>query len=300
MHALLLSVSLVSAMLCKYTIRDVGFVFVGDPLVAVEDGGIARRLDDDTTRLFPSDIALDGGAVRRALAQDLLQSIAVMLVFPGEDADRVHGHAMQAARDLEAMSRQGRLARHLDGPVLVQAFDVHADPVGAWALGWSPGKQAGAAVLYGRGRLAGDPLFGAHVTTDALLEQLELVSDSCECDRPRSWLTARHLPLPWNESLRTRAHDLLGFDPHSPRIRDEIDRILSRGPRSDGGDAVGELIISDPLLGYNELVLESDQQVTTAAPESRRFGAGLFWLCIGLVSVSVLGIGLRFSGRDAV
>lgn len=299
MHALLLSLSLCTAMLCKYTIRDVGFVFVGDPLVAVEDGGIARRLADDTTRLFPSDIALDGGAVRRALAQDLLQSIAVVLVFPGDDADRVHGHAMQAARDLETMSRQGRLARPLDGPVLVQDFDVHADPVGAWALGWSSGKDAGAAVLYGRGRLAGDPLFGTLVTADAVLEQLELVSDSCECDRPRSWLTARHLPLPWNEALRTRARDLLGFDPHNPRIRDEIDRILSRGPRSDGGEAVGELIISDPLLGYNELVLEPVQHVATMAVEPRRFGAGLFWLCIGLVSVSVLAVGLRFSGRDA-
>jgi hypothetical protein len=258
--------------------------------------------------LFPSNIALDGGAVRRALAQELLQSIAVILVFPGDDGDRVHGHAAQAVRDLEAMSRDGRLARPLDGPVLVQNFDVHADPVGAWAMGWSAGKDAGAAVLYGRGRLAGDPLFGRHVTADALLEQLELVSDSCECDRPRSWLTARHLPLPWNEALRTRARDLLGFDPHSPRIRDEIDRILSRGPRSDGGEAIGELIIKDPLLGYEELVLEPTAPAnpplgpprgSSDTLEPLRFGAGLFWLCIGLLTIAVLAIGLRFASKDA-
>ena len=158
----------------------------------------------------------------------------------------------------------------------------------------------GAAVLYGRGRLADDPVFGAHATSDALLEQLEIVSDSCECDRPRSWLTARHLPLPWNESLRTRARDLLGFDPHSPRIRDEIDRILARGPRPNGGRAVGEVVIDDPLLGYEEVVLQPPAAIAPSQGPPRRFGAALFWLCIGLAAVALLALGVHFATKDAV
>jgi len=300
MHAVLLSLSLLLAMLCKYTIRDVGFVFIGDPLVAVEDGGIVRRASDDATRLFPSAVELDGSAARRALAQDLLEAVAVVLVLPGNDADRVQMNAQQAVDDIEAMSQQGRLARALDGPVRIQRFDVRADPVGAWALGWTRGGQAGAAVLYGRGRLADDPVFGAHATGDALLEQLEIVSDSCECDRPRSWLTARHLPLPWNESLRTRARDLLGFDPHSPRIRDEIDRILARGPRPNGGRAVGEVVIDDPLLGYEEVVLQPPAAIAPSQGPPRRFGAALFWLCIGLAAVALLALGVHFATKDAV
>lgn len=300
MHAVLLSLSLLLAMLCKYTIRDVGFVFIGDSLVAVEDGGIVRRASDDATRLFPSTVELDGGAVRRALAQELLQSVAVILVFPGEDVGRVNEQAQQAVKDIEAMSQQGRLARALDGPVRIQQFDVGADPVGAWALGWTNGGSAGAAVVYGRGRMASDPVFGARATGDALLEQLEIVSDSCECDRPRSWLTARHLPLPWNEAMRTRARDLLGFDPHSPRIRDEVDRILARGARPDGGRAVGEVVIDDPLLGYEEVVLQPPTAAARSQEPPRRFGESLFWLCVGLAAIALLALGVHFATKDAV
>ena len=126
-------VALLGAMLCKYTIRDVGFVFLGEPLVTVHDGGIVERSGDGATRLFPSIAPLDGGAFRLALAQDLLDDVAMVLVLPGDDAPRIEAAAQDAVNRLHAMSDQGRLARPLDGPVGVAPFHVTADPIGASA-----------------------------------------------------------------------------------------------------------------------------------------------------------------------
>ncbi len=296
----LLCLALIASSLCKYTIRDVGFVFIGPAVVEVGDGGIAHRPADGATRLFPSSVPLDGGAVRLALSQDLLDAIAVVVVLPGHGEDAALHSARAAANMLEQMSDEGKLARALDAPVFIDTFDVHADPLGAWGLGWSPDGHASVAVLYGRGRLAGPVLHGGHITTEAILDQLELVSDSCECDRPRSWLQGPHLPMPWDDALRTRARDRLGFDPHSPRIRAEMDKILARGPQPDVPDTIGDLVFDDPLLGYDELQLEPAvaPQAVQAKP-TPRFSTPLFWLCVGLGAVVVCGIGMSVMSRDA-
>ena len=302
MSAVLLCLSLAASLLCKFTIRDVGFVFVGDPLVQAVDGNQVERYDGVRFTLPPTS-TVDGGIARRALAQELLSATAVVLVLPGAEQETILASAKAAADDLEAMSRQGRLARALTLPVQIHVLDTAADPVAAFAMGWQQGGPAGTAVLYGRGRLAGSTLFGAFADRQALLEQLTLVADSCECDRPREWLHTRHLDLPWDRAMRRRAMDALGFDPHSPSIEAEMKRILQRGPRGLVDDIDSTRFRSDPVIGYDEIVmppLASDaQQSGKPLEEPRRFGSGLFWLCVGLGIVVLVGVAIHVMSSEA-
>jgi len=299
MPAAMLCLTLLMSMLCKFTVRDVGFVFIGEPLVEVTDGRV-RRLADGATLVLVGQEAVDGGAWRRALAQALLDSTAVIVTLPGDDAVRSAAAVQRASQDLEAMSKAGRLARPLDGPVIVVPLEVQADPVAAFALGWRPGAPPGAAVLYGRGRLAGPVLYGGQLDHDTLLNQLELVAESCECDRPRDWLHARHLSLPWDDDLRRRAIARLGFDPHSPRIKAEMERILARGPRGSTNGLVTTTEQPDGLLGYEEVLIVAPSQPAVSVlesqhvgePEPAGFSQGLFWFCIALAIVVLVGVAM--------
>ncbi len=304
MPAAALCLSVLASLLCKFTIRDVGFVFIGEPLVRVTESKVSR-LGDAATMVLVDQQSADGGAHRRALAQALLESTAVVVMLPGDNAHRLTLAIDGARQDIELMSDAGRLARPLDDPVTLFPLDVQADPCAAFALGWSPGRPAGAAVLYGRGRLAGPVLYGGQLDRESILDQLELVAESCECDRPRDWLQARHLPLPWDEDLRRRATSRLGFDPHSPRIKAEMERILARGP---GGSTAGlptSTAEPDTLMGYDEvrIVSEPTSGQASGAPFSpsvpattpQGFPRKLFWFLIGLVVVVLVGVGMGMS-----
>jgi hypothetical protein len=206
------------------------------------------------------------------------------------------------------MSDAGRFARPIDLPITLHMLDVDADPVAAFALGWTPDHSSGAAVLYGRGRLAGPVLFGGHLDRDAVLDQLSLVAESCECDRPRAWLHARHLPLPWDEDLRRRATASLGFDPHNPRIKAEMERILARGPQGSTKGLVKSADRPDPLLGYDEVHIQaSAASPSAAAPRAfvvveeaePRVSQGLFWFFIGIGVVVLVGVAMAQVDKKA-
>ncbi|MCH2136234.1 MAG: hypothetical protein MK101_06585 [Phycisphaerales bacterium] len=309
LSALLLSLAMAGSLLCRYTIRDVGFVFIGDPLVTSAGDELHRAIDGETMSAVGVDV--DGGATRRALAQQLIESVAVILIIDEAPTGRLHEAAQGACRDLQDMSDALRLARPLDGPLQVQALDVDKDPAGAFALGWSPGDGPSAIVLFGRGRTAGGLLKGPDAHRTSMFDQLSLVAESCECDRARDWMHQRHLPLPWDEDLRMRATDHLGFDPASPRVRAEMDRILARGPgRSTEQPALAAS--PDPLHGYDEvLFLPAPEQSTepSAIGEERPaqleanveksghdepgFSTGLFWFIIVLGVVTLVAVGMH-------
>lgn len=294
LSSLTLCMTIVGSLLCRYTIRDVGFVHIGEPLIE-QSGDVVRRASDGAELPLRGANAM-GGPHRRALAQSLLDSMAVVVLMRGESSPRVDAAVDGARADLRAMDDAGRLARPLDGPVAITELDAAADPAAAFALEWAPGDPPAAAVLYGRGRLAGPILRGGSLDRASLLDQLSLVAESCECDRPRDWLHARHLPLPWDSDLRLRAAERLGFDPHSPRVRAEMDRILERGPRGTAAPS-HDPIEPDPLMGYDEVIVQS--QASPAAQLQREdsirkvgFSRGLFWFIIALALVTLAGVAL--------
>lgn len=103
--------------------------------------------------------------------------------------------------------------------------------------------------------------------------------------------------------MRRRAVDSLGFDPHSPSIAAEMKRILQRGPRGTVDEVASTRLQSDPVIGYEEIVMQplggaSGVSDSAAAPQVR-FGSGLFWLCIALAIVALIGVALHVMSSEA-
>lgn len=144
--------------------------------------------------------------------------------------------AAAALKDIEPM-----LPRPVTQPaevVVVSAKQRDRELLLMWALGIdSVGEgEALAVVLYGRGRLAGSTLVGKAITHPALVAQLALVGESCECETDRAWLAERTIPFYWDEEDNRIAKGYLGFNPGNRQVQDDVQRVIARGQRLDSAD----------------------------------------------------------------
>jgi len=110
-------------------------------------------------------------------------------------------------------------------------------------------------ILYGRGRLVGDPLVGEEITVDHLLKQLVMLGTDCECGIDLSPLLKRAIPLYWDNIMRQEVTDMLGFDVENPMTTTEMERILSKEPLETG--------TADP--SFAPQVINLDQKLGTIA-----------------------------------
>jgi len=227
-------------------------------LLEADEAGLAVREALDST-------------TRTELVARALDSFCTVLWFHGadEDLERVRGVIEGGQESLERVKEA--LPRPIDRPLAV----VHVphelrerERVLAWFLGVEVGAAESAlCVLYGRGKLAGEVLVGAAITEAALLEDLALVGDSCECDFGREWASLPRVPLRWGAEQRGGAATSLGFDPESPLVRAEVARILARGPTT--GAALRSA--GDPLAlvyGYRETELVGGSPALVAGSSS--------------------------------
>lgn len=294
-----------SAMACRYTVRELGFVNLqGRPWTLVE-----VTTSEDTTLIAPSDANLgvatinptvdpnhpavlatqgrdgvvlmspDGRALqiegadplsqsitsplRERIANEALDTFAFVLVLTGED-EIENQRAQSLARS--AHTRLNALAPHLPRPVSTPLTVIELSPeqrekekVLLWSLGLDQNQGAQLAVIYGRGRRAGEPLRGDFSETE-FTTQLALVGESCECETDRAWLLEPTAPMRWPEPIAHRAAGSLGFDPASPMVQAEVSRILSRGQygtgRGTAGDGRRPKDLAEIVFGYSEHTLD--------------------------------------------
>ena len=175
---------------------------------------------------------------REGLAEALIDGYATVLLVQGADED-----ANRAAHELveHAIQRINAVKSGFDrvievGPALriISAEERQREYILLWALGIETDETAmpSVAVLYGKGRRLGDVLTGNTLTDTALFTMLSVVARDCECDLDRGWLYGTSIPLVWDDAMRRRAYDALGFDPESAATRAAVSRILERGPGS--------------------------------------------------------------------
>jgi hypothetical protein len=122
-----------------------------------------------------------------------------------------------------------------------------------WMLGLTPGdvNEPHAAVFYGRGRWMG-PLFkGQTLTPGYLGEVLSIVGADCECGLDHRWLQGTMLPARWDETLRQKTAESLGFDPESPMVKMEMVSIVRRG--------MGGFDYPGVPFGYREVQIGDDE-----------------------------------------
>lgn len=175
---------------------------------------------------------------REGLTAALIDGYATVLLIEGTDTE-----ANTAARELAeaAIQRINAVKSGFDrvievGPALriITTEQRAAERWLLWSLGIDDGSEAmpSVAVLYGKGRRLGDVLIGNTLTDTTLFTMLGVVARDCECDLDRGWLYGTSIPLVWDDAMRRRAYDALGFDPESAATRAAVSRILERGPGS--------------------------------------------------------------------
>jgi len=188
---------------------------------------------------------------REGLAAALIDGYATVLLVEGTDEA-----ANAAARELadQAIQRINAVKSGFDrvievGPALriITAEERGQEFWLLWSLGIDSGDQPmpSVAVLYGKGRRLGDVLTGSTLTDDTLFTLLSYVARDCECDLDRGWLYGTTIPLVWDDALRRRAYDSLGFDPESAATRAAVARILERGPGSGTGSNARDPFLED-------------------------------------------------------
>lgn len=216
--------------------------------------------------------------LRTRLAAEALDTFAFLLLKLGND-ELENNHARRVAAG--ARAKLDALAPHLPRPVAhplrvieLTPDDAAKEHVLLWSLGIDQSFDAEIAIVYGRGRRAGEPISGAFDETE-LTTQLALVGESCECETDRAWLKEPTAPMRWPEASAYAAPEALGFDPASPMVHAEVRRILARGDFGVGraANSTGNRPkdLSEIVFGYTEITLEDrlpETQPTTPPPPS--------------------------------
>lgn len=159
-------------------------------------------------------------------------TFAQVLLLDAQQSREEEAHKAAASlKELEPM-----LPRPVTLPaevVVVSPERRESESLLLWALGIDSGPidEAVLVVLYGRGRLAGPALLGEAITHPALVAQLALVGESCECETDRAWLAERTIPFYWDEEDDRTAKSYLGFDPGNQQVQDDVQRVIKRGQR---------------------------------------------------------------------
>jgi hypothetical protein len=215
--------------------------------------------------------------VRDVMIAEALQTFAFIVVVDSLDAkrnDEIQRLTISAQEHLQKLAPQ--LPRPIEQPVQVLRIPLErreAERVLMWSLELEnlPAEQAALAVFYGRAKLIAAPLSGADITGRALLSQLALIGQSCECDTDRDWAAEASMPHDWSEKNRSAALSALGFQPDSPMVKSEVVRILARGSDEalPSRDRRIGLENEDLFLGYGEYDLDSGSAAPTAADSSQ-------------------------------
>ncbi|MCP4092634.1 MAG: hypothetical protein GY747_04215 [Planctomycetes bacterium] len=342
MKAFLIACLLPTLLLCRFTVRDIGFVELNTspwtmvlvvdseeagqdelramhPLlrdsnvsmkvvvnaeqapawllrgVAAEDSLLVELNQPELTKAEKE--AAREQAVQRALDSPLRQRLvteaadafAFVVIVEGKSADPSTEESLGANADAdpaqvanesaqEAVSLlhqiEAQLPRPLAGDVRIVSLPFQqrpAESISLWAAGLKdlPEQETAVVIYYGRLKRAAPPLRGEYVSTNSILQQLALIGESCECETDRDWAAEPTLPHRWTMGDRDRIADSLGFDPESPMVIAEINRILMRGPlnRTAQPSTQG---LAGLVLGYREDAVASgtDQLVAEDAPKN--------------------------------
>jgi len=202
--------------------------------------------------------------VRREMFEKLLSVHSVVLVVDGTDGDSsattrdmVRQTIPQVEQSLEYLPKPIKEPPHM---IHLTSQEAAEEKVLLWALGMnsSPTEATQVALLFGRGRKLGPILRFPEDPRRRFIQSLAVVGQDCECGLDRRWMQGPMVPHRWTTHDEKVAIEKLGFDPGNPLVKAEIDRILTRGPGSEGGrqaELEDSLKIS-PALSYQEIALD--------------------------------------------
>lgn len=293
-------------------------------MIVAPDG---RKLRMEDGAALDSVNALVNSPLRQRLKNLSLQHHSVVMLINGSNA-AANAIAKQSA-DTAATSINAvldKLPKPIKrGPVVVvvDAKTARSERVLLWSLGLDEDQndEATIAIIYGRLRRLGPLLTAPPATNVDLIANMNLIGQDCECELERAWMTGPMIPHRWTTEDEAAAVNALDFDPGSPLVRSEIQRILARGPSTGGprNERIGEARPIDPLLGYSEVEIEpetneevdpplnSGEVASTAAldgtataitnDQSPGSSRGL-WIAIGIAATIIFAVGIHILRRE--
>ncbi len=161
---------------------------------------------------------------------------AFVVAFPGEDNVAVNNIIDKAFSQFQKL--MPNLDKKVDENIMkivIPQLERKEEALVMRALGIDPeSKQSSVVVIYGRGRLADEPLKGEKITTHNLLNQLVTLGTDCECGIDLSPLLRRAIPFNWDDKMSQAVADMLDIDVENPMVLTEMSRILSKEPLETG------------------------------------------------------------------
>ena len=218
---------------------------------------------------------------RNAALSKVYEHYGVILIVEGRnDAENRRVRKMADRVVATITSRMDRLEKEIREPPVVEVIeekDFAAEKTFLWSLGVDEvGETPQVVALYGRGRRMGLVLRDERLDERSLTAIVNVIGLNCECGLDRKWMEGVMIPQKWDENVRRRLAEHLGFDPESPAIRVEMSQILAKGGsggRAHRNEQVGETP-DDLLSGYREGTLKigkgsgGDQKGAKPAPNA--------------------------------
>lgn len=210
--------------------------------------------------------------VRKQILEKAADNYAVVLLLEGPEAEQNAAAREVIETAIEHIREQlDFLPKPISQPPVMAVLDRESlaeEDVLLWTLDMEPEdiNEPHAAVFYGRGRWIG-PLFrGEALAARDLAELLFVIGADCECGLDHRWLQGTMMPLEWDEDLRGRVAENLGFDPENPMIKMEMVSIIRRGMGGYG-------YAGTPPFGYREMQVGADSPAEASAEPPPDAGA---------------------------
>lgn len=160
-------------------------------------------------------------------------SFARVLLIHGNDAEQnkeaaaiIRDNCMQIKDLMPLMPKEIQTPPSL---LEVTREQFKKEKVFLWSLGLDTlQNEPRAVVLYGRGRLMGQPLSYPEIKKGGAYKYMTLIGADCECGIDRKWMLGRQGLLKWDLQASQQLATELGFDVDSPSILAEMSRIIAK------------------------------------------------------------------------
>ena len=172
---------------------------------------------------------------RKQILNWLSEVYSIVLVVEGRDK-KVNQRAIEIAKGSIADIKQSmdRLPKSAGDPprcVHITYEQRQNESILLWSLGLDKPTENDAYILlvFGRSRKIGQTFTVPGATQMQVTSVLNLVGQDCECGVDRSYMQGTMIPHEWTPKNQSLAVKKLGFDPGSPLVMAEMQRILAKG-----------------------------------------------------------------------
>ncbi len=233
--------------------------------------------------------------LQQTLSGQIGNVFAFMLCFYDRNEKQVNRQVDEAIRQFRKVSPTlDKMVKEEIMKIIVPGKERPSEEVILRSMGINPvSPDPVVMIIYGRGHLVDKPLTGDEITKDRLLRQLVMLGTDCECGIDLSPLLKRAIPLAWNDDMRQKVADMLGFDVDNPMITTEMSKILSKEPEEAANAALSiapQTINLDQQLGKQKSPGNNNTEETQVTGMRKTFHYTL--IITGLFILLALGTGL--------